>query len=47
MDTSIEMTATAETFSAVVATALSQEGTGFGVNDATYCGGGMARVHDD
>jgi hypothetical protein len=37
----------AETFSAVVATALSQEEAEFNASIATYCGGGMGRVHDD
>ena len=47
MDTNEEMTAPAETFSAVVATALPDEGGQFSAKLTTYCGGGMARVHDD
>jgi hypothetical protein len=42
-----EMTATAESFSAVVATAIPAGAGGFDPSRSSWCGGGMARVKDD
>lgn len=46
MDTN-QASAPAEIFSAAVATTLPAESGDLSLSDTTYCGGGMARVHDD
>lgn len=47
MDTNNEMSAPAESFSAVVAIAIPAGCEDFNPNLATYSGSGMGRTHDD